>query len=142
MNGSNLIMGLEDGLICSHSSAAAAVVAPKSWHQPGYAECNMWNNCIELNMCLNNAGKSKRLSCIVSSDQIADNNLCSRRPSGLQKKGRALKEAGKFTSKFPFFKILMGSTYVTGGPVVSYEPCIFIEQKGTIYAITLPDVCS
>ncbi|XP_058183460.1 putative B3 domain-containing protein Os03g0621600 isoform X3 [Rhododendron vialii] len=61
--------------------------------------------------------KSKRLSCIVSSDQIADNNLCSRRPSGLQKKGRALKEADKFTSKFPFFKILMGSTYVTRGPV-------------------------
>ncbi|KAF7132616.1 hypothetical protein RHSIM_Rhsim09G0072000 [Rhododendron simsii] len=100
----------------NHSSAAAAV-APKSWHQPGYAECNMWNNCIELNMCLNNAGKSKRLSCIVSSDQIADNNLCSGRPSGLQKKGRALKEADKFTSKFPFFKILIGSTYVTRGPV-------------------------
>jgi len=61
--------------------------------------------------------KSKRLLCEVSGDEIAENNLCSRIPTGLQKKGRALQEASKFMSKFPFFKIFMSSTYVTNGPV-------------------------
>lgn len=48
MNSSDQIMGPEDGLICSNSSTAA--VASKSWHQPGCVDCNMWNNCIALNL--------------------------------------------------------------------------------------------